>query len=315
MSEQSAPPPGEFGTWLSGQGADAYALVWLDPPGQLAGWSGGVESELPRLGETGIARPGFDLARVSVQEVFYGREEALRRWLDLDTGARMLAGPDGLRERTPDELAVVLHEADDAWLSRRLADGPRRACASVPGVEEHSAQPGDAVEADLAPLALGEDRGVNVCERQRELPVIEHDEAQVGEATGARRRGKELLGVPVPALLSERDPGVMGVTQHDVLGRAREDRRGVERTRVRLFLDLAHTALVCLGVTVGALDVAAIAVADRQDASWLAGALPAVFSGAGLAGGVVFARCQPATPPGRVISSRWVRCSRRAGCP
>ncbi|WP_225638571.1 MFS transporter [Streptomyces solaniscabiei] len=56
-------------------------------------------------------------------------------------------------------------------------------------------------------------------------------------------------------------------------------------------------ALVCLGVTVGALDVAAIAVADRQDASWLAGALPAVFSGAGLAGGVLFARFQPATAP------------------
>ncbi|MER6847023.1 MFS transporter [Streptomyces flaveolus] len=56
-------------------------------------------------------------------------------------------------------------------------------------------------------------------------------------------------------------------------------------------------ALVFLGVTVGALDVAAIAVADRQDASWLAGALPAVFSAAGLAGGVLFARFQPTTAP------------------
>ncbi|MER7195914.1 MFS transporter [Streptomyces flaveolus] len=73
-------------------------------------------------------------------------------------------------------------------------------------------------------------------------------------------------------------------------------------------------ALVCLGVTVGALDVAAIAVADRQDASWLAGALPAVFSGAGLAGGVVFARFQPATAPrphhllllGAVFAACWL---------
>ncbi|MFF8883262.1 MFS transporter [Streptomyces flaveolus] len=73
-------------------------------------------------------------------------------------------------------------------------------------------------------------------------------------------------------------------------------------------------ALVCLGVTVGALDVAAIAVAGRQDASWLAGALPAVFSGAGLAGGVVFARFQPATAPrprhllllGAVFAACWL---------
>ncbi|WP_318216593.1 hypothetical protein [Streptomyces sp. SCL15-6] len=74
------------------------------------------------------------------------------------------------------------------------------------------------------------------------------------------------------------------------------------------------TALVCLGVTVGALDVAAIAVADRQDASWLAGALPAVFSDAGLAGGVLFARFQPATAPrpryllllGTVFAACWL---------
>lgn len=56
-------------------------------------------------------------------------------------------------------------------------------------------------------------------------------------------------------------------------------------------------SLVFLGATVGALDVAGIAVAKRQDASWLAGALPAAFSAAGLLGGVVFARFQPATAP------------------
>ncbi|MER5861368.1 MFS transporter [Streptomyces sp900105245] len=56
-------------------------------------------------------------------------------------------------------------------------------------------------------------------------------------------------------------------------------------------------ALVFLGGTVGALDVAAIAVAGRQDAAWLAGALPAVFSAAGLLGGILFTRLQPATAP------------------
>jgi hypothetical protein len=54
-------------------------------------------------------------------------------------------------------------------------------------------------------------------------------------------------------------------------------------------------ALVFLGVTVGALDVAGIVAAERQQAPWLAGLLPAVFSAAGLAGGVLFARHQPTT--------------------
>ncbi|MER6847019.1 hypothetical protein AB0A81_26430 [Streptomyces flaveolus] len=138
MSEQSAPPPGEFGPWLSGQGADAYALVWVDPPGQPAGGTGGVEPEPPRLGETGIARPGFDPARITVQEVTYGREEALTRWLDLDTGARPLAivttSPDGLHEHTPGELAVtrLLHTADDPWLTRQLADWLHRRSSTAP---------------------------------------------------------------------------------------------------------------------------------------------------------------------------------------
>ncbi|UXY25057.1 hypothetical protein N8I84_42325 (plasmid) [Streptomyces cynarae] len=38
----------------------------------------------------------------------------------------------------------------------------------------------------------------------------------------------------------------------------------------------------------GALDVAAIAAATHHHAAWLAGALPAVFSAAGLLGGVLF---------------------------
>lgn len=56
-------------------------------------------------------------------------------------------------------------------------------------------------------------------------------------------------------------------------------------------------SLIFLGATVGALDVAAIATADRQDTSWLAGTLPAAFSAAGLLGGILFARFQPTTTP------------------
>ncbi|MFF4440163.1 MFS transporter [Streptomyces sp. NPDC001621] len=58
-----------------------------------------------------------------------------------------------------------------------------------------------------------------------------------------------------------------------------------------------RAAPVFLGGTVGALDVASIAVAGRQDAAWLAGALPAVFSAAGLLGGILFTRLQPAAAP------------------
>ncbi|MGW3930363.1 MFS transporter [Streptomyces microflavus] len=56
-------------------------------------------------------------------------------------------------------------------------------------------------------------------------------------------------------------------------------------------------SLIFLGATVGALDVAGIAVAEQQNASWFAGALPATFSAAGLLGGILFARFQPATAP------------------
>lgn len=56
-------------------------------------------------------------------------------------------------------------------------------------------------------------------------------------------------------------------------------------------------SLVFLGATVGALDVAGIVVAEQQEAPWVAGALPAVFSVGGLLGGALFARFQPATAP------------------
>ncbi|MEV6676219.1 MFS transporter [Streptomyces erythrochromogenes] len=56
-------------------------------------------------------------------------------------------------------------------------------------------------------------------------------------------------------------------------------------------------ALVFLGATVGALDVAGIAVAEKQNAAWLAGALPAIFSAAGILGGAIFVRFQPSTAP------------------
>lgn len=76
--------------------------------------------------------------------------------------------------------------------------------------------------------------------------------------------------------------------------RDHRDRLGVLRPPARRPLLIA---LVFLGTTVGALDVAAIAAADRLHTSWLAGALPAVFSAAGLLGGFLFARLQPTSAP------------------
>ncbi|MFD9287582.1 MFS transporter [Streptomyces sp. NPDC060030] len=56
--------------------------------------------------------------------------------------------------------------------------------------------------------------------------------------------------------------------------------------------------LVLMGITIGALDVAAIASADRHRVGWLAGAMPAVFSAAGLLGGALFVRLKTAARPG-----------------
>ncbi|MFF7858749.1 MFS transporter [Streptomyces sp. NPDC007904] len=69
------------------------------------------------------------------------------------------------------------------------------------------------------------------------------------------------------------------------------DRLGALRP---LPLRILLAALVFLGAAVGALDVAAITTADHHHAAWLAGALPAAFSAAGLLGGTLYARHQPA---------------------
>ncbi|MFF3256446.1 MFS transporter [Actinacidiphila glaucinigra] len=46
----------------------------------------------------------------------------------------------------------------------------------------------------------------------------------------------------------------------------------------------------CVGMALGALNVAAAAAADRHDALWLTGALPAALSLAGITGGLVYGR-------------------------
>ncbi|WP_440581222.1 hypothetical protein [Streptomyces sp. PT19] len=137
MSEQHAPYPDDFRTWLAERGEDAYALAWVTQGSEPADWA---ETEAPRVGETGIARPGADLTRIALQEVIHGPQETLRRWLQLDDGARHLAiitaEPGGLREHTPGKLAAELMRdpaTDEArltdllagWFYRRNAEAPQ----------------------------------------------------------------------------------------------------------------------------------------------------------------------------------------------
>jgi len=136
MSEQHAPLPDEFRAWLAERGEDAYALVWVAEPSEPAGWAG---TEAPRVGESGIARAGADLTRIAVEEVTHGRQESLRRWLQLDDGVRQLAiltaEPGNLREHTPGELAAeLMHDPgnDEARLTEMMASWLYRRCAEAP---------------------------------------------------------------------------------------------------------------------------------------------------------------------------------------
>lgn len=136
MSEQHTPPPGDLRTWLSEMGPDVYALAWVAPESDPAEWA----TPAPTLGETGVARPGADLTRVTVEETTEGIQETLRRWLHLDDGRRQLAiistDLGSLREHTPGELtAQLLHDpANDeaqvtsqlaSWLYRRNTEAPQ----------------------------------------------------------------------------------------------------------------------------------------------------------------------------------------------
>ncbi|MYS33439.1 hypothetical protein K388_06668 [Streptomyces sp. KhCrAH-43] len=125
MSEQPTHLPDDFRTWLAERGQDAYALVWVAKGSEPTGFEG---TEAPRVGESGIARAGADLSRITSQDVTQGRAETLRRWLQLDDGGRHLAilttESGTLREHTPGELAAeLLHDPahDEARLTEQLA--------------------------------------------------------------------------------------------------------------------------------------------------------------------------------------------------
>ncbi|POX58087.1 hypothetical protein C3492_39635 [Streptomyces sp. Ru62] len=136
MSEQPAPLADDFPAWLAERGEAAYALAWVAEGSQTGAW---MEAEAPRVGETGVARAGADLTRVTLEEVAHGRAETLRRWLQLDDGVRQLAvvtaEPGGLREHTPGELAAdLMHDpaVDQARLTDMLAGWLYRRCAQAP---------------------------------------------------------------------------------------------------------------------------------------------------------------------------------------
>lgn len=135
MSEQHTPLPDDFHTFLVERGPDAYALVWVDEAEDQVGWEA---TEAPRVGESGIAAPGADLTRITVETVARGRAETLSAWLRLDDGTGQLAvltvDEDGLREHSPGELAAELPPDTDqvqlteqlaSWLYRRNINAPQ----------------------------------------------------------------------------------------------------------------------------------------------------------------------------------------------
>ncbi|MCZ1011965.1 hypothetical protein O1L68_40355 [Streptomyces lydicus] len=136
MREQHTPSPDGLHTWLTELGPDAYALVRV-ATGSTPPVGGAPE---PALGETGIARPEADLARVTLEEVTEGSQETLHRWLQLDNGQEQLAiisAESGvLHEHTPGELAAQLMHGPDtdeaplahqlaSWMYRRNAEAPQ----------------------------------------------------------------------------------------------------------------------------------------------------------------------------------------------
>ncbi|KNE83345.1 hypothetical protein AB0B04_19380 [Streptomyces xinghaiensis] len=136
MSEQHIPLSGGFHPWLTELGPDAYALALVAADRDLTRWA----TDPPKVGETGIARPGADPTGMTLLEVTRGPQETLRRWLHWDDGRRQLAiigtDLDALREYTPGGLVAQLRDnqaIDDAelthllasWLYRRYADAPQ----------------------------------------------------------------------------------------------------------------------------------------------------------------------------------------------
>ncbi|WP_382052144.1 hypothetical protein [Streptomyces atrovirens] len=124
-------------TWLTERGADAHALVRVAQAGEPTGWAG---TEAPRGGESGFARLGAALTRITLKEITHGRQQTLRRWLQRDDTVPTLtiisADLDGLREHTPGKPAAQLMgdpAGDEAqltdlpadWLDRRGTDAPQ----------------------------------------------------------------------------------------------------------------------------------------------------------------------------------------------
>ncbi|MER5888050.1 hypothetical protein ABT160_29885 [Streptomyces sp. NPDC001941] len=141
MSEQPTLVFDGFPAWLAEQGEEAYALVWVAGAGEPAGFA---KTEVPRAGESGIARPGADLTRIRQEDLTRGRAATLRRWLELDEGTRPLAILSSergvLREHTPGELAAALMRdltGDEARLGEQLAGWFSRRNALAPqGLED-----------------------------------------------------------------------------------------------------------------------------------------------------------------------------------
>jgi hypothetical protein len=129
FGERAARPlPDDVRTGLAERGQDAYALACVAAGSDPAGWP---EAEVPGVGETGIARTGADLTRITLQELTRGRPETLRRRLQLDNGtgqAIIRAEGDGLDLLIPGRTAF----AAECFRCRRCTPGRTQPAAVRP---------------------------------------------------------------------------------------------------------------------------------------------------------------------------------------
>lgn len=125
MSEQSAPLADDFPAWPAERGEAAYAPAWVAEGSETGAW---MEAEAPRVGETGVARAGADLTRVTLELERAGEQDEATADLVLSTGLRIADLTDRMKRayRPHAELIEDWHTVEslaaDVQAFRQTAD-------------------------------------------------------------------------------------------------------------------------------------------------------------------------------------------------
>lgn len=122
-------------------------------------------------------------------------------------------------------------------------------------------------------------------------------------ATSIAAWGSPALALAAAALLGLVGALVVALSAPSWAWRPRFEQRGGVLGALRSAdLRLLLLALVAVGASLGALSVAALAAADRHDASWLSGGMPAALSVGALLGSAVYSVRAWPTPLGRQLT-------------